>query len=292
MTLKDQELQVIWADVQMMPLDAMKLWYQDFVKFSAEILKENLDYWTIPGTWKPTLYKAGAEKLRFVYWFTVEMEKTDQELDVQNDFYTCDYKATVRSKSWQLLSQCEGNCSTQESKYFYNFSLAGPQPSYDEATILKEKWLGKRKKIWDKWVFLEKIESKNKIGLRNTIQKMAQKRAFVWAILIATGASEFYTQDLEDMDIPIVDWEIEPEQPKGDESKSGAPENTTSKKKTNKKSETKPDSPQKPRFNDEQYDAFLKVKDKYKDAEQAIKEISIKYSISWKRKAQVEELYQ
>ena len=29
---------------------------------------------------------------------------------------------------------------------------------------------------------------------------MAQKRAFVGAMLIATGASEFYTQDVEDMD--------------------------------------------------------------------------------------------
>lgn len=30
---------------------------------------------------------------------------------------------------------------------------------------------------------------------------MAQKRAFVGAILLATGASEFFTQDIEDMEI-------------------------------------------------------------------------------------------
>ena len=46
-----------------------------------------------------------------------------------------------------------------------------------------------------------KKEYDNKYSLKNTIQKMAQKRAFVWAILIATGASEFYTQDVEDMDV-------------------------------------------------------------------------------------------
>lgn len=34
---------------------------------------------------------------------------------------------------------------------------------------------------------------------------MAQKRAFVWAILVATGASEFYTQDVEDMDLFALD---------------------------------------------------------------------------------------
>jgi hydroxymethylpyrimidine/phosphomethylpyrimidine kinase len=32
----------------------------------------------------------------------------------------------------------------------------------------------------------------------NTIQKMAQKRSLVGAVLIATGASKFFTQDLED----------------------------------------------------------------------------------------------
>jgi hypothetical protein len=36
--------------------------------------------------------------------------------------------------------------------------------------------------------------------MKNTIMKMAQKRAFVGAILIATGASEYFTQDIEDME--------------------------------------------------------------------------------------------
>ena len=35
----------------------------------------------------------------------------------------------------------------------------------------------------------------------NTIQKMAQKRALVAATLIATSASEFFTQDVEDGDL-------------------------------------------------------------------------------------------
>lgn len=40
--------------------------------------------------------------------------------------------------------------------------------------------------------------------LVNTIQKMAQKRAIVGSVLIATNASGFFTQDVEDMDIPIT----------------------------------------------------------------------------------------
>lgn len=48
---------------------------------------------------------------------------------------------------------------------------------------------------------MQKAEASNRISLKNTIQKMAQKRAFVGAILMATGASEFFTQDVEDMGI-------------------------------------------------------------------------------------------
>lgn len=45
----------------------------------------------------------------------------------------------------------------------------------------------------------DKELGENKIGNKNTLQKMAQKRAYVGAILIATGGSEFFTQDVEDM---------------------------------------------------------------------------------------------
>lgn len=53
----------------------------------------------------------------------------------------------------------------------------------------------------DESVTLYRIVNPNVISMKNTIMKMAQKRAFVGAILVATGASEFYTQDIEDMDI-------------------------------------------------------------------------------------------
>jgi hypothetical protein len=53
----------------------------------------------------------------------------------------------------------------------------------------------------DETVTLYRVANPNVVSMKNTIMKMAQKRAFVGAILVATGASEFYTQDIEDMDI-------------------------------------------------------------------------------------------
>lgn len=56
----------------------------------------------------------------------------------------------------------------------------------------------------------------------NTIDKMAQKRSLIAAVLIAVNASEFYTQDIEDMDFgPIVEGEIVKDEP---------PKNTVAKK--------------------------------------------------------------
>ena len=46
---------------------------------------------------------------------------------------------------------------------------------------------------------LYRIPNPEVADLVNTIQKMAQKRAVVAATLIATSASEFFTQDVEDI---------------------------------------------------------------------------------------------
>ncbi len=45
----------------------------------------------------------------------------------------------------------------------------------------------------------------------NTIQKMAQKRALIAAVLIACNASEYYTQDIEDMDVIDVPYSPAPQ---------------------------------------------------------------------------------
>lgn len=61
---------------------------------------------------------------------------------------------------------------------------------------------GKSYPAWeiDEQVTVYRVTNPDVIGMKNTIMKMAQKRAFVGAILIATGASEYFTQDIEDME--------------------------------------------------------------------------------------------
>lgn len=65
-----------------------------------------------------------------------------------------------------------------------------------------------------------RVQNPDILNQKNTIQKMSQKRSFVGAILIATGASEFYTQDLEEMDGFTVKQSIENKIKEGDKTSS------------------------------------------------------------------------
>jgi macrodomain Ter protein organizer (MatP/YcbG family) len=111
------------------------------------------------------------------------------------------YLATVKDRSGNIIAQCEGSANTSEDKYKYTW-LPATKPAESEINKMKAEKRGRRKKEYNgDYTRLEKKEADNRISLKNTIQKIAQKRAFVGAILMATGASEFYTQDVEDMNI-------------------------------------------------------------------------------------------
>lgn len=193
--------------MEMMSATRMTAWYKQFVKFSKEILKENLDYGTIPGTNKPSLYKPGAEKLRVAYQLGVELKCIDKtESFTEPCILDYTYKAIIRSKSGQGLAECDGNCNSQETRYKYTWIPVPDKdkPSEEQRNILKAKKEGKMMLKGTNWIWHKRQEATEIAGLKNTIMKMSQKRAFVGAILMATGASEFFTQDLEDMDLDLT----------------------------------------------------------------------------------------
>jgi hypothetical protein len=237
--------------LQMMPIDQAISNYQDFHKFVSGVLKKDLDYGVIPGTNKPSLYKPGAEKLRFVYGLGVEFEAIESTVNVAERYVNFSYRCTIRSRTGQVLAQCEGNCNSEEAKFGYLWKAENELPAGIDKSQLLSKVGGKKMMefgfaiekaetsgqygkpaaYWEEWKAMiadgraKRITKKSKagkdleaweadntvtqyriknpevVGLQNTIMKMAQKRAFVGAILIATGASEYFTQDIEDMDL-------------------------------------------------------------------------------------------
>lgn len=236
-------------NLQMMPIEQAKEWYYQFAEFTKSILKKDLDYGVIPGTPKPALLKAGAEKLRFAYGLSIELEMIDKTVDLDKPFVDYTYKCTVKSKQGQILSQCEGSCNSLEAKFGYAWLPVTELPEGTDITTLRHRSYGKKiqefefaitkaettgqygksAEYWNNWkqaiknntakkivktartgkemeaweldetITQYRIANPDVVGLKNTIMKMAQKRAFVGGVLIATGASEFFTQDIEDM---------------------------------------------------------------------------------------------
>ncbi len=142
-------------------------------EFIKNQMRKGIDYGVIPGTKVESLYKPGAEKLAKLFNLTIKKEQVDKELDRAGNFAMFTYRATVsHGPSGLELAQCEGSCNSQEKKYKER-KVYAPDRSFT-------------------------IEETPVCDILNTLQKMAQKRAMVGGVIEAVGASDFYTQDIDD----------------------------------------------------------------------------------------------
>lgn len=183
-----------------------------------EVMQKDQHYGVIPGTGtKPTLLKAGAEKLCLTFRMDPQYESTEK-YDGQH--------LTVKSKcvlyhipTGQRLGSGEGSCSTKESKYAYRTSIR-KCPNCDAESIIKGKdfkndglptgWVcfskkgGCGAKFKDGDEAIEKqtvgrVPNEDLADQYNTVLKMADKRSLVAAVMNTTAASDIFTQDIEDM---------------------------------------------------------------------------------------------
>ena len=131
---------------------------QEFVK---EMMIPGQDYGFIPNCDKPSLYKAGAEKLCDIFGFSKHIEVLNRIEDWNKGLFHYEVKATLINKRSGLIeAEGVGCCNNKEKKYINS-------PPY---------------------------------SIVNTILKMAKKRAFVDAVLSATRSSGLFSQDLEDFE--------------------------------------------------------------------------------------------
>lgn len=158
-------------------VDGLKKQRELLVSFVSSQLKRDADYGIIPGTKKNSLYKPGAEKLRALFNLSISVELKKQDIDRQNNFAMFTYKSAVKTKDGVLVAECEASCNSQEKKY-------------KERTVWVEPKGGGRKQ--------PQVEETPIFDIMNTLMKMAQKRAYVGAVILACGASDFFTQDIDD----------------------------------------------------------------------------------------------
>lgn len=156
-----------------------------------EIMKDGQHYGVVPGCGnKPTLLKPGAEKLMMTFRLAV-----DPEIEDLSDTYTRRYRIKTRVTSQvtgMFLGTGVGECSSDEEKYAWREAVCREEYEAADPALRREKWKRNQKTP------VLQVHT-NPSDVANTILKMSKKRSLVDAILTVTGASDIFSQDLEEM---------------------------------------------------------------------------------------------
>ena len=149
-------------------------------EFIRNELVEGIDYGKIPGCGDQfNLLQPGAQKISLLFGLGSRIDLVDKDIDHNGNFAIYSYKCTIyHLRSGVDIAECIGTTNSKEKKYATR-------------TVYVEQENGAKVKTKEETPIYD---------ILNTLSKMAQKRAFVGAVIKATGASDYFTQDLDDED--------------------------------------------------------------------------------------------
>lgn len=171
--------------------------YNTLVRAAKEVLKRNVDFGVVPGTDKPVLLKAGAEKLATLFNLRPHFILEEKVEDWEKGFFYYRYRCELRAPDGTFVGDAEGSANSKEKKYRYRYVPEFKATEQEKARAVRKETV--RAKNGNLYVRLV-LENPDPYDLVNTLQKMAQKRALVGAVLVATGASEFFSQGVDDLE--------------------------------------------------------------------------------------------
>ena len=204
----------IAAFMPVMDIDAAVARWESIQTFIGRIMAADEDYGTIAGSKKPSLLKPGAEKLCAFFGLAPEFDVVQriEQWDAAEPFFHYEIKCRLVRDSG-VRGEGLGSCNTRESKYRYR-QAERTCPSCGAAAIIRSKfgdcgWLcfhrkggcGAKFAAGDPAIEgqeVGRVANPDVADSVNTVLKMAKKRALVDAVLNTTGASQFFTQDVED----------------------------------------------------------------------------------------------
>jgi hypothetical protein len=157
------------------------------------IFKKDTHYGVIPGTSKPTLYKPGAEQLLVMFRIAPSEPKTE-DLSTGDSIRYRVTRSGVSQIDGRFLGAGVGECSSDEEKYKWRRPVCNEEFEESAPDRKREVW----RKSYGKTEKIKQVRT-NPSDLANTILKMADKRAMVAMTLSVTGASDAFSQDLEDL---------------------------------------------------------------------------------------------
>jgi hypothetical protein len=194
--------------------------YNAVTEFVSRVLRNEVDYGVIPGTDKRTLLKPGAEKLTTFFGLSTRFRLLERIEDWTGEqhggepFFYYLYRCRL-FRGDVLIAEGDASCNSRETKYRWR-EAQRLCPACGQSAIIKGReefgggWLCFRKKggcgakfpDGDQTIESQqtgRVSNPDIADQVNTIQKMSQKRSLVGAVLLAVNASEFFTQDIEDM---------------------------------------------------------------------------------------------
>jgi hypothetical protein len=163
------------------------------LELMANVLEDGKDYGKIPGTDKPTLYKPGAEKLCMAFQLTSARPLVE---DISSgDEIRYRVNVPIEARDGRELAVGVGEASTNEEKYRWRKPVCDEEFEETPEHLRREKWF---KGKGGGNPYKSKQLRTSPADIANTVLKMAHKRAFIHATLLATAASSVFNQDLED----------------------------------------------------------------------------------------------
>ncbi len=197
-------------------MDELRHQLRQLEEFKRDIMVEGIDFGVIPGTPKPTLLKPGAEKLSLAFGLAPTFETAGCIEDWEAGFFHYDERCILTSRrTGQTVASANGSANSKEPRYRWRDAKPACLNCGRDLRRSRNRDGDQGEPGWYCWTKtggcgatfpaaqitgpVGRIENPEPYELVNTIKKMAQKRALVAAILIATGGSGTWTQDVEDM---------------------------------------------------------------------------------------------
>jgi hypothetical protein len=156
------------------------------------VMKRDVHYGQIPGTQKPTLYKAGSEVLLTAFHLSVDPQVED--LSTHDEVR---YRVRARGMHQMtgiMIGVGVGEASSNEEKYRWRKAVCQEEFNDTDEDRRRVKYQHTR----DGVLRLQQVRTVP-ADVANTVLKMAKKRAQIDLCLTALAASDCFTQDLEDM---------------------------------------------------------------------------------------------
>lgn len=203
-----ESLTIVGGAVEVMPLDVSTAMsakqLQGRVQLMAQVMKDvmlaEVHFGIIPGTKKPSLWKAGSEKLLSTFRIAVDPEVEDlSSHDVIRYRVRC---RGIYEPTGQLLGVGVGECSSSEEKYAWRAAVCDQEFDNAPEHCRREKY----SKTQGGGFWVAKQIRTNPADFGNTVLKMAKKRAQIDMTLTVLAASDIFDQDVEaDDDDPRPD---------------------------------------------------------------------------------------